>query len=283
MGTELRIFIRILIETLKNLKRANWMNWVIISTMAAILSIFGCMFRFTLGLDTIIKQLGSNLEVSVYLKDGSDAKAFLNDVKTFDNVRDVDFISKDTAWEEMKKQYNVLDIKNPLPDTIHLKVQKNDDIQPLVERLKAMDIVESVSYPENIAAHMKKLAKVTTFVTILLVILLGGLTLFIISNTIQLLIQSCGREIEIMSMMGVSSAYIKTPYIIQGALYGLLGSILALIPLYILQSYIVKVYNYFNTFPPQLNMNIVVLAILFMGLFVGATGSFISVKKHLKI
>lgn len=283
MGTEFRIFIRILIETIKNLKRANWMNWVIISTMAAILSIFGCMFRFTLGLDTIVKQLGANLEVSIYMKDGSDSKAFLNQVKSYDSVRDVVFISKDKAWKDMKSQYNVIDINNPLPDTIHLKVNKNEDIKPLVEKLKKLDVVESVNYPENIAEHMKKLGKVTTLITILLVILLGGLTLFIISNTIQLLIQSCSREIEIMCMMGVSSTYIKTPYILQGALYGVFGAILALIPLYVLQSYIVKIYNYFNTFPPQLNMNVVVLAILVMGLVVGASGSLISVQKHLKI
>jgi cell division transport system permease protein len=176
-----------------------------------------------------------------------------------------------------------MDMNNPLPDTLHIRVSKSEFISPTVEKLKSMDGVESVNYPEAIAKHMRKLTGATTFITILLVIMLGGLTLFIISNTIQLQIQSCSREIDIMSMMGVASWYIKTPYLLQGSLYGISGAVLALLPLHILQSYIVKVYGYFGTIPPQLNMNIVILAILGMGLLVGSAGSLISVQKHLKI
>lgn len=283
MGTEFRIFIRLLLETFSSIKRVHWMNWVIISTMAAILSIFGCMFRVTIAIDSIVKQLGSNLQISVYLQDNTDSNAFINRVKPLQYIKDVELKTKEDAWKELKTQFTIMDMDNPLPDTVHIRVSKTDFIKPTVEKLKKIEGVESVNYPEAIANHMRKLAGATTVVTIILVILLGGLTLFIISNTIQLLIQSCSREIEIMSMMGVSSWYIKTPYILQGGFYGFAGAILALLPLLILQSYIVKIYNYFGTIPPQISMNLVVLAILAMGLIVGATGSFISVQKFLKI
>lgn len=283
MGTEFRVFVRILIETLKNIKRANWMNWVVISTMAAILSIFGCMFRLTLGIDNIVKEFGSVLKVSVYLQDDTNPKEFLAQVKKLPHIKAIEFISKDKAWEDLKKQYTVPDISNPLPNTLHIRVSKTDYIEPLVAKLKNMEGVESVNYAQWIAQQIKKVSNATTIATIILVLLLGGLTLFIISNTIHLLIQSCSREIEIMSMMGVSIWYIKTPYVLQGAFYGLAGSIVALLPLYILQSYIVKVYAYFNIVPPALNMNIVILAILSIGLLVGSAGSLISVQKFLKI
>ncbi|MEW5821527.1 MAG: permease-like cell division protein FtsX [Cyanobacteriota bacterium] len=283
MGTEVRIFLRIIIETLNSIKRANWMNWVIITTMAAILSIFGCMFRLTIAIDTIVKQLGANLQISVYLQDDTDSAKFLEQAKLIPEIKDISLKTKEEAWNDIKKQFTVMDMTNPLPDTLHIRVIKSELIQSTVEKLKKMDGVESVNYPEAIAKHMRKLASATTFVTILLIVLLGSLTLFIISNTIQLLIQSCSREIEIMSMMGVGSWFIKIPYLLQGSFYGISGSILALIPLYILQSYIVKAYSYFGATPPQLSMNIVVLAILAMGLIVGSSGSLISVQKHLKI
>lgn len=283
MGTEIRIIIRILIETVNNIKRANLMNWVIITTMAAILSIYGCMFRVTLGIDSIVKDFSSNLEVSVYMKDLTDPVKFTSKVKALPGIKKVTLVPKAKAWEDYKKQYSVLDMENPLPDTLHVIVTKADEVQPTVAKIKEMPEVESVNYPENIAQLLRKLAGATTFVTILLVIVLGGLTLFIISNTIQLLIQSYRREIEIMSMMGVGGWYIKTPYVLQGAIYGLIGALLALLPMYILQSNIVKVYQYFNSVPPQMNMNVVVLAILAMGIIVGSSGSLISVHRHLKI
>jgi cell division transport system permease protein len=283
MGTEFRIFQRLIIETINNIKRSNWMNIVIITTMAAILSIFGCMFRVTLGLDNFVKQIGSTLQISVYLKDQTDSKAFLEKVKAMPDISEIEFISKDKAWEDLKKQYSVVDISNPLPDTIHLRVKKADYIEQTVENLKQYQEVENVYFPEMISQQMRKIARTTTIVTVILVILLGGMTIFIISNTIQLLIQSCSKEIDIMSMMGVSSWYIKTPYILQGTFYGLSGAIIALLPLYFVQGYILKIYQYFNSVPPPLNMNVVILAILGMGIIVGASGSLISVQKHLKI
>ena len=178
------------------------MNWVIITTMAAILSIYGCMFRVTLGIDSIVKDFSSNLEVSVYMKDLTDPVKFTSKVKALPGIKKVTLVPKAKAWDDYKKQYSVLDMENPLPDTLHVIVTKADEVQPTVAKLKEMEEVESVNYPENIAQLLRKLAGATTFVTILLVIVLGGLTLFIISNTIQLLIQSYRREIEIMSMMG---------------------------------------------------------------------------------
>lgn len=283
MGTEIRIFIRIIQETIKNIKRANWMNWVIISTMAAILSIFGCMFRVTLGIDTFVKQLGDTLQISVYLKDSTDSEDFIEKINSLPNIKEVQYISKKQAWEDLKNHYSVMDVDNPLPDTLHIKVKQSEFINPTVTEIMSYDEVESVHYPEMIAQQIRKAAGITTAVTIILIVLLGGMTLFIISNTIQLLIQSCSREIEIMSMLGVGNWYIKTPYILQGAFYGLTGALLALLPIYFVQLQIIKIYSYFSSSPPQLNMNVVIIVIVAIGLIVGASGSLISVHKHLKV
>lgn len=284
MGTELRVFLRILIETGQNVRRAGWMNWVIISTMVAILSIFGCMFRLTIGIENIVKHFGSTLQVSIYLDDAAKPKNVAAEIKKAENIKAIEFISRDKAWEELKKTYSVPDLsKNPLPNTFHVSFTDTDSIEGAVKGFKAIKGVESVNYPEEITQHIKRISQTVTLATIVLVILLGGLTLFIICNTIQLLIHSFKREIEIMSMMGVTGWYIKTPYILQGSFYGIAGGVLALVPLNILQGYIVKIYQHFNTVPPPIGLNIVVLAILGIGLLVGSAGSLISVQRFLKI
>jgi cell division transport system permease protein len=107
--------------------------------------------------------------------------------------------------------------------------------------------------------------------------------MFIISNTIQLVIQSRKQEIEIMRMMGVNNWYIKAPYILQGAFYGFAGAVLSIIPLNILQYYLDKAHRFFNIPIPIMATNLVILCLLIMGITFGAGGSVISVKKYLKV
>ncbi len=78
-----------------------------------------------------------------------------------------------------------------------------------------------MQYPRELAMKMQQIHQISKIATGIILVFLGGLTMFIISNTIQLVIQSRRREIEIMRLMGVNNWYIKAPYILQGAFYGL--------------------------------------------------------------
>jgi len=281
--TELRIIFRVGLETLKGIKQTGLMNLVIISTMAAILSIFGCMFRTSLGLSTFINEIGNVLEISVYLHPNADAQTVANKINRMPHVQRINIIKKEDAWADLKRQMTLPDINNPLPDTLHVKIDNPQNVDQAVKRIKNLKQVEDVQYAQDLAKKMKTVNDISHAATIIVLLVLGGLTLFIISNTIQLVIQSRKQEIEIMRLMGVSNWYIKAPYIIQGAFYGFCGAILALIPLNILQSYLNKMLTFFGISNPAMATNIVILSLLIMGIVFGAGGSMISVKKYLKV
>ena len=281
--TEFRIIFRIIMETLKGINRTGLMNVVIIGTMAAILSIFGCMFRTSLGISTFVQTLGSALEISVYLKTDADAQVVSRRILDIGNIKDIKIVTKEKAWHDLKAQMDVPDIRNPLPDTLHVRVKDQNEVESVVNRIKELRGVEGVQYAKDLARKLQSVSNITNIATFIILIFLGGLTLFIISNTIQLVIQARRQEIEIMRMMGVSNWYIRAPYIIQGAFYGFMGAMISLIPLNILQNYLTRFFTFFQVVVPGMNYNIVTLSVLMMGVVVGAGGSIISIRKYLRV
>lgn len=281
--TELRIISRIILETIKGLVQTGLMNWVIIGTLAAILSIFGCMFRTSLGMSTFVNELGNVLEISVYLKPGTNPEIQAEKMKYIKHVQRVNIKTRDDAWRELKRQMNVPNISNPLPDTLHVKVTKQDYMKEVIKTIKNMSSVEDIKYAQQLASQMKFINDMSNVATVVVLIILGGLTMFIISNTIQLLIQAKKQEIEIMRLMGVNNWYIKAPYLLQGALYGLVGALISILPLNILHSYLDKIHTYFGVPIPLMATNIVIICLMTMGIVFGAGGSFISIKKFLKV
>ncbi len=149
--------------------------------------------------------------------------------------------------------------------------------------VKKMPSVESVQYAKDIADKIIKIGNVTNIATFVVLIVLGGLTLSIINNTIHLVIQARSEEIEIMRMMGVGNWYIRAPYLLQGSFYGFCGALISIIPLRILENYLITFTQFFNMGEPPVFSNIVVAVLMMMGIFVGSLGSYISVRKYLRI
>ncbi len=281
--TELRIVYRIVMETFNDIKRTGIVNLVIITTMAAILTIFGALFRTTLSVSSFAHELGNVLEISVYLKPSADAGAVSRRIKKIEHVQKVKIIPKETSWSDLKREMDMPDIDNPLPDTLHVKVDKPENINYVFGKIKPLSVVADMSYAQELAKKIQFLNQVVNTTTLFVVIIVAILTMTIINNTIQLVIQSRKDEIEIMRLMGVSNWYIKIPLIMQGALYGFLGAAFALIPLNLVQNMLNNVHKFFMIPSPMFAGNLVIITMFFMGILFGAGGSFLSIKKHLQV
>lgn len=281
--TELRIIYRIIMETFNDIKRTGIVNLVIITTMAAILTIFGGLFRTTLSVSTFAHEMGSVLEISVYLKPSAHPRAMSREIKKIDHVQKVELITKQKSWSDLKREIDIPDIENPLPDTLHVKVDKPENINAVFAQVKGMPGIADMSYAQELAKKIQFLNQVVNTTTIFVVIIVAILTITIINNTIQLVIQSRKEEIEIMRLMGVSNWYIKIPLIMQGALYGFFGATVALIPLNIIQNMLNNVHKFFLIPSPLFAENIVIMTMFFVGILFGAGGSFLSIKKHLQV
>ena len=280
---ELRILYRISIETFNDIKRTGIVNLVIITTMAAILTIFGAFFRTALSVSAFAHELGDVLEISVYLKQGTDTNVAKKRIKEFEHVEDVKIISRDVSWINLKREMALPDIENPLPDTLHVKVDKPENIDNVFNNVKGLSIVEDMSYAQDLVQKIETLNKVVNSITVVVILIMAILTITIINNTIQLVIQSRKEEIEIMRLMGVSNWYIRFPLIIQGAFYGFAGSLIALFPLNVVQNGLGHMHQFFMIPAPLYAQNVVVVVMFAMGILFGAGGSFICIKKHLQV
>lgn len=280
---ELRILYRLGKETLNDIVRTGWVNLVIITTMAAILMIFGACFRSALSISAFSKEIGSALEISVYLKNNTDATEIKNDILKFEHVEDIRIIPKAESWNKLKIEMSLPNIENPLPDTLHVKVDNPENLQVVFDNIKKLNDVEDMSYAKDLATKMELVNHVVKTITLIVIAVMGLLTITIINNTIQLVIQSRKEEIEIMRLMGVSNWYIRFPFIMQGAFYGLSGSLLAMIPLNYVQNGLANIHKFFMVPTPPHAQSFVLLIMFTMSIVFGAFGSYLSIKKHLQV
>lgn len=280
---ELRILYRLGIQTFNDIKRTGWVNIVIVTTMAAILMIFGACFRSALSISAFSKELGNALEISVYLKGNVSATEARSEIARMEHVTEINIIPKNISWTKLKNEMKLPNIDNPLPDTLHVKVDDPENLQVVFDNIKQLNSVEDMSYAKDLAVKIEMVNHVVKTITLIVIIIMGLLTVTIINNTIQLVIQSRKEEIEIMRLMGVNNWYIRFPFIMQGAFYGLMGSLLAVLPLDYIQNGLLNIHKFFMVPSPPFAQNLVVAVMFTMSILFGAVGSFWCIKKHLQV
>lgn len=281
---DLRIGQRIVIETFGGFRRSGWMNLIILVTMTSILSIFGSLTLLTLDSQHLVDKWGSQVAISVYLKDSATLADMEPELQSLPHVIDTESVPKAESWETYAQDQNeVPDIPNPLPDTIHLEIDSPAHVQAIIQKVKALPEVEEVRYPYEFLQHIRQLAQGVSIFGMLFTIFLGILTLFIISNTLSLLIQARRREIEILRMMGVSNWYIRMPFLLQGALYGLVGALLSYTPVASFQFFVRQVLSFFQWDTNGQNLYFVVGLMVFIGTVVGGIAATNAIKKYLNV
>ena len=252
----------------------------------------------TFNVKNISKNLEKELTIVVYLnKDTTDERveyleaAFLQ----IENVEEVTFKDAD-EWKmdmtEFSDTYkSALDYleENPLLDAFIVKVKDVTDLKGTAEVIRTYENVESADYGEGMAETIVSALNVIQKITIIIVIGLIFVTAFLISNTIKLTIFSRKSEIEIMRLVGASNSAIKMPFIFEGFILGLIGSIVPVLAT--IYGYMM-LFEHFNGYvlTPLLTLikpfNFVLqisLFIILLGAIIGMFGSYRAVRKHLKI
>ena len=179
--------------------------------------------------------------------------------------------------------------ESPLKDSLQIKVKDIEKISNTAERIKKLDNISVVRYGENMVDKMISAFSSIEKVTYGIVIALVLVTMFLIVNTIKLTISARKKEIGIMRLVGASNFTIKTPFIIEGMILGLFGSI---VPVIITTYGYLAFYNYFDGYlyselikliAPEPFIYTTALVVIGIGILVGMVGSAGAVKKYLKI
>ena len=226
-----------------------------------------------------------------------DLEIIKTEINSLDNIQNIEFISKEEVGEQIKQESEVFEVvlsefkegESPLKDTYQIKVKNIEKIKTTAEEIREIEMVSVVRYGEGMVEKLVSAFDSLKNVTYGIVIALILVTIFLIVNTIKLTISARKREISIMRLVGASNFTIKTPFIVEGMILGVLGSI---VPVVFTTYGYLAFYRHFDGYlysqliqliKPEPFIYVTSLAIIVIGIIVGMIGSASAVKRYLKI
>lgn len=219
------------------------------------------------------------------------------DIENINNVDNIVYRSKEEIKNSMANENeafkNIMDSwkedENPLQSTFILKVKELKEIKETATTVKNIDKVTLVKYGESMVDRMVSAFDIIKKVCIILVIALVLVTAFLITNTIKITIFSRRNEINIMRLVGTSNTAIKLPFLFEGLVLGIIGSLLPIICTILGYTYLyesmggIMFSNLLELVTPSKIIYTTSLALLLIGSIVGMFGSINAVRKYLKI
>lgn len=284
-------------EVFISLRRNNWMSVASIGTVAVSLFIFGMFLMMVMNMNKLAENMESQVQINVYLLDKVDreqARDIEKDLKEIEGVETVGFVTKDEAMERFKDRLgdqktllDALDETNPLPDSFEVTVTNPDLVKSAAEKMEKLDGVECAKYGQDVMEHLFEITRLLRIFGFTLMLVLAFATLFIISNTIRLTVFARRKEIAIMKYVGATDWFIRWPFVMEGMVLGLFGSIIAAMVLRTAYTAMAeKVYEtlaFFPLIPEQPFLTYITIVVVISGMVVGAIGSAVSIKKFLKV
>lgn len=284
-------------EVFISLRRNNWMSVASIGTVAVSLFIFGMFLMMVMNMNKLAENMESQVQINVYLLDKVDreqARDIEKDLKEIEGVESVGFVTKDDAMERFKDRLgdqktllDALDETNPLPDSFEVTVTNPDLVKTAAEKMEKLDGVECAKYGQDVMEHLFEITRLLRIFGFTLMLVLAFATLFIISNTIRLTVFARRKEIAIMKYVGATDWFIRWPFVMEGMVLGLFGSIIAAMVLRTAYTAMAeKVYDtlaFFPLIPEQPFLTYITIVVVISGMVVGAIGSAVSIKKFLKV
>lgn len=293
-----RIFFRSIRDALKSVVRNFSLSFASIMCTTITLILVAVAVVAAANVNNATRLIEDELTIVTYLKKDVTEEQIDNiksEISSYKNVEEVTFKSKD-EWKLEMSEYddsfktvlNYLD-ENPLMDSFVLKVNDVKKLSETSEYIKAINGVDTVKYGEGMVEQVISVFDIVQKIVVVVVIALIVVTSFLISNTIKLTIFSRRNEIEIMRLVGASNITIKLPFLFEGFIIGLIGSI---IPVCItIYGYVIlysrmhgKLFsNMIMLIKPYPFVFWVSLIVVAIGALVGMYGSIKAVRKYLKV
>lgn len=283
----------------KSLYKNGRFSLASIGTIAACLFLFGVFYFVLANLQYNVKNAETNVGITVLFEEGikeSEIEEIGEKIKKGVEVDEITYTSAEQAWESFKAEIDpelleTFGNDNPLADsasyTITIKdLKKQESVCQYIEKIPG---VRKVTRSAEVADIFTTFNKFVYIISGTIIVLLLGISIFLISTTVSMGITVRREEISIMKLIGASDFFVRGPFIMEGLLLGLIG---AAIPLAILYFFYEKIMTYvgseFSALSLEfLSMNQIygrlVPISLIIGLGIGFCGSFLTVRKHLKV
>lgn len=296
----LRMLVRSIRDALKSVKRNFSLSLASISCITITLIIVSVAIMASFNVQNFTKEIEKDLTIVVFLdRDVTDQEIdeIKEELDDIENIDSYEFQSRVEVKEEIQSQSDVFnavlenwdDEESPLKDTFQIKVKDVEQIKHTADKIKAIKHVSVVRYGEGMVDKLVSAFDSIEKVTYIVVISLILVTVFLIINTIKLTIDNRKVSIGIMRVVGASNLAVKAPFVIEGMILGLLGSI---IPIMFTTYGYLAFYNHFDGYlfselikliKPEPFIYTTSGMIVIIGVLVGMIGSASAVRKYLKI
>ncbi len=289
-------------QGMKNIYRNRMFSLASVATMSACIFLFGMFFSIVMNFDHAVKKAEQGVAVTVFFTEGLDddgIEEIGEEIKKRVEVSRVVFVSAEEAWEEYQSEYfgdnaelaEGFKEDNPLADSAHYEIYLSDvSMQDaLVTYLESLEGVRQVNHSEIIAKTLTSFNSLFGYIAVAIILVLLGVSIFLISNTVTIGISVRKEEIAIMKLIGATDFFVRAPFIVEGVIIGIIGSALPLVIIHVIYSRVVGfVANKFSVLSIEFIQvekvfKYLVPMSLLIGLGVGLLGSIYTIRKHLKV
>ncbi|WKA53762.1 permease-like cell division protein FtsX [Planococcus shixiaomingii] len=283
-------------ESLKSLGRNSWMTFASVSAVTVTLLLVGVFVLIMMNLNKVADDLENDVEIKTFVSlEADDARIYEIEktIKSMPGVASVEYSTKEEELTDLVLDFgdelSLFQQSNPLFDVFYVKAADPQQTALVATEIAKLDNIEEVKYGEGKIEKLFNVLNMGRNVGLVLILALLFTAMFLISNTIRITIVARRHEIEIMKLVGATNWFVRIPFILEGMWLGLLGSI---IPIALVSTLYYKVTDFVQ---PKLSGEMIQLLdltpfiyqvsalILVMGVFIGIWGSFMSIRKFLRV
>ncbi|MBR2653665.1 MAG: permease-like cell division protein FtsX [Lachnospiraceae bacterium] len=291
----------------KNIWRNRMFSVASITTMTACILLFGMFFSVLMNVNFMIRTLEEEVGVTVLFDEGLEQEKIDEigeKIRAMEHVTDVTYTSAEEAWENFQQEYfegNEEYAKsfsengeNPLANSASytVRVDEIENQNSIVTRIKRLEGVRQVNQSAGATKTLISFNSLFTYVAVAIIALLLVVSIFLIANTVNVGISVRRHEIAIMKLIGATDSFVRAPFIVEGLLLGLIGSLIPLGILFVaydrILGWLLNRFGVLNTISGSLPSVLEVFHVLApvgvaLGLGIGLIGSIITVRRHLRV
>ena len=284
-----------------NIFRNKWFSLASVATISACLFLFGLFYAVIANFQSIVKTAEEGVSVTIFFHPGTteeQMKEIGDKIEAREEVSKVEFTSADEAWDYYRANWIPEEFSdgfpdNPLENSASYAIYMKDIAEQaaLVDYLNTIPEIKTVNQSELAATTLTGVNALVAYVSAGIILILLLVSVFLISNTVTIGISVRKEEISIMKYIGATDFFVRAPFVIEGILIGILGSAFPLGTIYVLYN---KVVDYIGTkfsvlsnllhfLPVNTIFTTLAPVIVIVGVGIGFMGSFITVRKHLRV
>ena len=283
-------------EGIKNLWKNRTMSIASIGVLISCLLLTGCAVLVSLNLTSMMVSIEGNNSVTVFLDDGLPSLSAIQvgeQIRSMENISECNFVPKDDALADMMDLLgddgtilNGLDgDDNWLPDAYQISMYDLSKYDETMEQIQAIEGVDKYTDYGDIATKLSNIDMIVRIASLIIIVVLGMVSLFIISNTVKVTMFTRRTEISIMKSVGATNGFVRIPFIVEGIIIGLIsGGVSVAVLLFAYDRAVMALYNlapFLTAVDIDPYIGYVIAAYAIVGALFGLFGGSISIGKYL--